>query len=121
MKKIAYYLIVLIVAGSATVSFWVYQKYFKKETVGLLKFEATLGRIDETVKSRGEVVAQKEYNLEFPFSGIVQKIVVSENQHIKAGDKLLQLNTTDLELQKKSLESQRTQARLAITVDCVAG
>ena len=105
MKKIYYYLAIIIIAGSALVFFWTYQKYFRVEESNFLLFEVERGDIQEVVKVRGEVVAQKEFDLEFPFSGIVEKIFVKEGQEVERGNSLIKLETTDFWLEIKRLEA----------------
>lgn len=58
MKKISYYLTLIVIAGSIFVSFWVYQKYFKEENPNLLLFRVEKGSIQEVIKVRGEVVRE---------------------------------------------------------------
>lgn len=59
---------------------------------------------------RGKVIAQKEYDLEFPFSGIVESIYVKEGQYVNAGDSLMKLDTKDLELEIRKIKAQISQA-----------
>jgi multidrug efflux pump subunit AcrA (membrane-fusion protein) len=80
MKKTSYYLIFIIIIGSFLIAFWVWQKYFKEESPSFLLFSVEKGEIKETIKARGEVIAKKEFDLGFPFSGIVEKIFVKEGQ-----------------------------------------
>ena len=89
MKKITYYLILIIVLGSLVISFWTYKRYFEKEKPNILNFTVEVGNINEVVRARGEVVAQKEFDLEFPFSGTIKNIFVKEGQKVKSSDALL--------------------------------
>lgn len=109
MKKISYYLIFIVVIGGILVSFWVYQKYFKEEEPGLLLFKVEKGSIQEVVKVRGEVISQKEFDLGFLFSGIVEKIFVKEGDKVNQGDFLMKLETIDFELEIKRLEASLAQ------------
>ncbi len=111
MKKISYYLIFAVIIGGLISSFWVYRKYFHKEKNNFLFFQVERGPISEIVKVRGEVVPKREFDLEFPFSGIVEKIFVKEGQAAAQGAPLMKLDTKDYELEVKRLEaalSQRT-------------
>lgn len=105
MKKISYYLIFIVIVGGVLISFWVWQKYFKEEKPTLLLFNVRRGDIQEVIKARGEVVASKEFDLSFPFSGIVEKIFVKEGDEVKKGKPLIKLETKDFELEIQSLEA----------------
>ncbi|MBI4992030.1 MAG: efflux RND transporter periplasmic adaptor subunit [Candidatus Harrisonbacteria bacterium] len=111
MKKLSYYLILIVVAGLATVSFWVYQKYFRQEKPAFLLFPVERGSIQEVVRVRGEVVSQKEFNLELPFSGIIEKIYVKEGQSVSKGAPLVKLETTDLEIEIQKLSAVLDQRK----------
>jgi len=110
MRKISYYLILIVIAGSALVSFWIYQKYFKGEESNLLLFKVEQGSIQEVIRVRGQVAAQKEFDLAFPFAGTVQEILVSQGQEVKQGDALAKLETTDFELELQKFQSQLKQS-----------
>jgi len=116
MKKISYYLVVIVVAGVALVSLWTYQKYFKEWEVPPLLFVVEKGDIQETVKVRGEVVSQKEFDLEFPFSGTVEKVFVQEGQQVRNGNPLVKLETIDFELEIKKIQAQLAQAEATLAV-----
>ena len=111
MKKTFYYLLIIIVLGGALVGFWVYGKYFKKDAPSLLFFKVERRNLIESVKARGEVVSEKEFNLEFPFSGTVESIFVKEGDEVKSGAPLIKLETTDFELDLKRLDALLMQAK----------
>ena len=111
MKKTSYYLILIIAVGSAIVSFWVYQKYFRAEETQLLFFKVERGSIQETVKVRGEVAAQKDFDLEFPFSGTVERIFVTEGQAVIKDTPLMKLETTDFEIDARRLKAVLAQKK----------
>lgn len=103
-----------MLAGGAVVSFWVYQRYIKTETPKFLTFQVVKGDIAEVVKVRGEVVSQKDFTLEFPFSGIVEKVFVRDGQSVNDGDPLMKLETTDFDLEIKKLEATLAQSRAGL-------
>ena len=111
MKKISYYIIFLVVIGGALVSLWVYQKYFKEEVPNFLLFEVEIGDIQEVIKARGEVVSQKEFDLEFPFSGTIEKVFIKEGQWVNFGNPLMKLETIDFELEQRKLGASLTERR----------
>jgi HlyD family secretion protein len=100
----------IVIAGSALVSFWVYQKYFKAQEPNILSFKVEQGSIKEVIRVRGEVAAQKEIDLEFPLAGTVQEILVSQGQEVREGDVLIKLETTDFELELQKFQSQLKQS-----------
>ena len=109
MKKISYYLIIIVIAGLVLTSFWAYQKYFKKQGPDSLFFEVEKGSIQEVLRARGNVVSQKEFDLEFPFSEIIQNIFVKEGEEVNQGTPLIKLETIDFELEVKRLEAMLVQ------------
>lgn len=111
MKKIFYYLLVIVLAGGAIVSFWVWERYFKVETPKFLTFTVVKGDIQDVVKVRGEVVPQKDFALEFPLAGTVEKVFVTEGQQVNEGASLLRLETTDFELEIKKLDASLAQGQ----------
>jgi len=60
MKRISFYLFVIVFLGGLFVGFWAWQKYVKTSEPKVLQFAAELGDLRELVKVRGEVAAQKE-------------------------------------------------------------
>src|SRR3972149_679190 len=94
MKRISFYLFVIVFLGGLFVGFWAWQKYVKTSEPKVLQFAAELGDLRELVKVRGEVAAQKEYEMEFPFLGIVERVYVQEGQSVPLGAPLMSLETT---------------------------
>lgn len=78
-----------------------------------------------SVLARGEVVAQDPQLLRAPLSGVIDRIHVSPNQPVKAGDPLFELDATSLTGQyalaarerEAAQESFRASAQLAVTDD----
>lgn len=108
MKRISYYIAALVVLGGVTVGGWAWQKYFRVAPTRLLTFPVERGVLRDVVKARGDVRPAKEIDLEFPFSGIVRRIVVSEGQTVRAGEALMSLDMSDL-----TIDLRRLQAVLA--------
>jgi len=111
MKKVFFYLIFIVIIGIALVSFWSYQKYFNKVEPEPLLFKVERGSIKEIVKVRGTVVSQKDFDLEFLFSGIVEKVFVKEGQQVNQNDFLMKLEITDFELEIRELTAQLAQVK----------
>lgn len=109
MRKISYYLIFAVIIGGTISSFWIYQKYFRAEEPKFLLFKVERGDIREVVKVRGEVVAEKDFDLEFQFSGIIERIFAREGQQINPGYPLMKLETVDFELEINQLEAVLAQ------------
>lgn len=111
MKKISYYLVFAVIIGGLLSSFWVYRKYFYEESDGYLYFKVERGPVREIVRVRGDAAADKEFNLEFPFSGIVSGIFVREGQVAERGDFLMKLDSADYDFQLGRLEALLAQRR----------
>lgn len=103
MRNISYYIAGIVVLGAGVVSFWIYQKYFKVEQKSVIAFQVTRGDIHETVSVRGQVVSQKEFEMEFPFAGTVEKVFVKEGATVTAGQVLMKLETRELDLERARL------------------
>ena len=111
MKNISYYILGVVIFGFAIVSFWIYQKYLEVDPKSIIAFEVTRGDLQEEVTVRGEVVAQKEYELEFPFGGTVEKIFVKEGSLVNIGDPLMKLETTELNAEYGRLNAVLAEQR----------
>ncbi|MFA6502754.1 MAG: HlyD family efflux transporter periplasmic adaptor subunit [Candidatus Paceibacterota bacterium] len=111
MRKISYYVIAVVVAGVAITALWVYQRYVKTPEQAFLYFKVDKGDIQEAIKVRGEVVAQKEFELEFPFSGTVDAVYVKGGEAVQSGARLMRLDTKDLDLQVSQLEAVVSQRK----------
>ena len=109
MRKISYYLLFIIIAGGILVSIWVYQRYIQEAPPNFLSFVVERGSIRETVTVRGEIVPQKDFDLEFSFPGTVKDIPVREGQQVKKNALLMKLETTDFELEIKRLDAVLAQ------------
>lgn len=114
MKKITYYLTAIVIFGIAITSFWLWNKYFRTKSEDVITASVARKDIQEMVHERGDVVSQKEFDLEFPFSGNLEKIFVSEGQTVKKGDPLMRLETTDLSLEKDRLNSVLLQSKATL-------
>ena len=110
MKKILNYLIVLIVISIWVISFWVYEKYVKVESQKYITFDSKIWQIKETIKARGEVVNEKNYNLDLLYTWIVEDIFVEKWDIVQKWDLLLKLDTTDFELELKSWNTLKNQS-----------
>jgi len=114
MKKISTYLIVAVAAGVLLTGVWVYEKYIKAPDVSNLTFAAERRDIQETVKARGEVVSQKDFDLQFPVSGTVSSVYVKEGDVVPAGTSLAKLDTRELELSLDKLLSHAAAKDVAV-------
>ncbi|TSC60459.1 MAG: secretion protein HlyD [Parcubacteria group bacterium LiPW_15] len=114
MKKISTYLIVAVAAGVLLTGIWVYEKYIKAPDTSNLTFTAERKDIRETVKARGEVVSQKDFDLQFPVSGTVSSVYVKEGDVVPAGTPLAKLDTRELELSLDKLLSHAAAKDVAV-------
>lgn len=114
MKKTTPIIVVIIVIGTLVSVLWAYGRYFKKEEGRALSFVVDRGQIDEVVRVRGEVVPQKDFDLEFPLTGTIEKIYVSEGQQVGYGAPLAKLETTDLALEVAQLDASLAQQNASL-------
>jgi RND family efflux transporter MFP subunit len=114
MKRISLYVILLILSGGLFISFWIYQKYFKKDLPQNILFTVKRGDIDEIVKARGEVASEKEFDLEFPFSGKVENILAGEGERVSQGQPLMKLETIDFELDARGLKAELAEKEASL-------
>lgn len=103
MQRISYYIIAVVALGVLISSVWVYQRYFQSADQAFLYFTVDRGDIEEAVKVRGEVAAEKEFELEFPFSGTIKSIVAREGDIVPKGQRLMSMETKDLETERHRL------------------
>lgn len=92
--KTSYYLSGIVLVGVIIVSLWVYQKYIVANSSDPVTAIVSRGAITEVVRARGEVVPRAEYNLGFPFEGKTVGVYVREGQEVKAGARLVELDTS---------------------------
>lgn len=114
MRKISLYILIVTLAGSAFVGVWAYQRYFREEQPQYLAFKVERGDLQEMIKVRGEVVAQKTFDLSFSAPGIVDRIFVEEGQTARAGAALMKLDTAGLESDARRLRAERSRARAGL-------
>jgi multidrug efflux pump subunit AcrA (membrane-fusion protein) len=109
MKRVTLYLIIIVAVSAVVTGFWVYERYVKSDTTNQITFTVTRGDLTELVRARGEVVSQKEYNMEFPNAGTVEQVYVTEGEEVNRGDPLMKLDTRDLEIELTRLTAVRAQ------------
>lgn len=114
MKKISYYLAFFILAGGAISAYWAYGRYIKKDEPQAIFLRVERGSINEMVKVRGEAVSQKEFDLEFLFTGTVERIFKKESDMVSKGELLMKLDTRDFELEINELEAKLNQSQASL-------
>lgn len=114
MKKISTYLIITVSAGILLTGIWVYEKYIKAPDASSLTFAVERRDIQETIKARGEVVSQKDFDLQFPVSGTVSAVYVKEGDVVSSGAPLEKLDTTQLQLDLEKLLSHAAAQDVAV-------
>lgn len=113
MKKITIALAVVSIIGTAFVSFWVYDRYFKRPPVVPVTYTLQRGDIHEQLHIRGDIAAEREYDLAFESFGTVAHVYVDEGDLVKAGAILMRLDTTDLSLELERLYARRLETSAA--------
>lgn len=113
MKKIVLFLFVTVLVGASFVSYWIYQRYFRRTVSAPLAYRVERSDLKDLLHVRGDVAAEREYDLAFSSFGTVASVPVKEGQLVKTGDLLMRLETTDLQLQLKQLMAEERRARAA--------
>lgn len=112
MRRIVIILSLVALMGASFVSYWVYDRYIYRPISEPLVYSVEKGNLKEILHIRGDVAAEREYDLAFSSFGTVERVNVEEGQLVQTGQLLMRLETTDLELQLKQLlaEERRAQA-----------
>lgn len=71
----------------------------------------------QTVDATGIVKATKIENIAIDFNASIKQILVTEGQRVKAGDKLVVLDTSDFQASIKAKELELSTAKLAIATE----
>ena len=92
-------IIIGIVLASVLV-FGFYQIFIKKEKEETMSLgEVSLGQVFQAITETGIVSAKKEINLNFNRIGTIDKIYTTVGDEVRAGQKLVKLDTSQLEIQ----------------------
>lgn len=110
MFKKKYFLIIIIVV-IAVGGYFGYQALFVKKVSPYIWTEAKIGDIREIVSETGTVKAAKDINLNFKNVGTIKAIKVKVGDNVKAGDSLVVLDTSDLEIQARQARANRDSAK----------
>ncbi len=121
MKKRWWILIVVLVAAGGYLG---YARWFKPGNTGAQATEEVTelvtvvrGTLQESIEGSGNLVAAQARALAFGSGGRVAAIYVAEGEHVTAGQPLVQLDATSLELAVKQAEASlaKTQVQLEAT------
>lgn len=115
MKRVAFILISIIFIGGAFVSFWIYDRYFRQNTSEPFSYLVSSADLKEQLLVRGEISAEREYDLAFQSFGNVAEVAVTEGQAVSKGDFLMRLDTSTATLELKRLLAERLQAQGALS------
>ncbi len=113
MKKVIIIFLMVVLGGGTFVSYWVYARYFQQPVSAPLTYRVTLGNLNDILHVRGDVAAEREYDLAFTSFGTVAQVSVQEGQLVRTGELLMRLDTSDLFLQLKELLAEERAARAA--------
>ncbi len=109
LKKPLFQISALIIIGFIIASFWIYNKYLSAGKEDNLVYVVQKKEIQEVVKVRGEVVPQKDLELQFPFSGTVSRVIGREGAIILKGAPIISLDSRDDELELEKLNAQEKE------------
>lgn len=98
LKKAAITVGIVVVAGGAIAG---YRSYKASKKPALETVAVRRGPVTEIVSETGKVVASEDLMLSFKRSGRVRKILVKEGDAVTEGQTLLQLDTAELQIQRR--------------------
>ena len=93
--------IILAIIGGIIVSGLYLSNFFDREIV-----EVKRGNLTEDISAYGEVVASKELSLSFGSNGVVKDVLVTVGDNVEAGDTLMSLDASGLEVELKKKEAE---------------
>ncbi len=118
MKKRWWILIVMLVVVGGYLG---YARWLKPGNAGAQATEEVTelvvvarGALQDSIEGSGNLVATQERALAFGSGGRVTAIYVAEGEHVTAGQPLVQLDTTSLELSVKQAEASLSQAQVQL-------
>ncbi len=96
IKKNKY--VIMLCCLLAIVSYGGYKYYndAKNETVSVKTGKVKVGEITKTIAATGSLSAVDNVDISSKITGRIVEVLVSENQHVKAGDVLVRLDDTSL-------------------------
>lgn len=95
-------------------SYCAYDRYFRSDASEPVMYQARLGELNERLLARGEVAAEREYDLAFDSFGTVAEVGVKEGQVVRKGTFLMRLDMTTSGLELTRLFAQRLQAQASL-------
>jgi len=93
-KWIVLFIIILLAGGGAYLAFGKKTRH-RRGDQSMQKVEATLGSIQDTVESTGEVLPLNRVEIKPPIAGRIEELLVSEGDHVKAYQILGWMSSTD--------------------------
>lgn len=103
--------LVLIIVAVLILVIGIYQGFFKKEVSDFTLAEVKIGNINQEVFETGQVKKGEETNLNFKNAGRIEKIYVAVNDEIKSGEKLIKLETVQLQIQLQESKASLSLAQ----------
>ena len=116
MRRYAIILVVLIVVGGG--GYFAYQQFTAESTTDV----AVAQTMDEPVtnengrvSAEGQIVPLRDAAVSFPTGGRIAEILVAEGDNVQAGDPLLRLEATDLEMNVRQADAALQQSEASLT------
>ena len=101
--------IILIIIVVLVVAISIYQIFIREPKLDLILEKVVLGTVAQTISETGVVEAAQNIDLNFQNSGRITKIYVQAGDKVRAGQRLVQIDTTQLKI-------QLTEAKAALTL-----
>ena len=101
--------IILIIVITLVAVISVYQIFIKEPEISLVLEKVALGTVAQTISETGVVEAAQNIDLNFQSPGQITRIYVQVGDRVRVGQRLVQIDTTQLEI-------QLTEAKAALTL-----
>lgn len=94
-KKWPIFLILFLMVGGGALYWFQHKGHHRRGDVTVQRVEAKLGSIEDTVQATGEVLPLNRVAINAPVAGRINQLLVSEGDHVKAGQILAWMSSTD--------------------------
>lgn len=122
LKKVVYFFLGFLLLVGLIMGVGYLIKSNSKESEAFLTRKPTIQNLDDKVMATGKIVPREEIEIKPNLSGIVDKILVKEGDHVSAGElvatlrivpNISQVNGAQQEVQNASLQINNAKANLA--------
>lgn len=114
-------LVVVVLAGGGYGIWQLTRSSSPATTNRTIQYTVSSQTVQQTVSASGTLAAADEADLSFAVSGTVNAVNVKVGQHVKKGQVLASVGTSELSAQNQAAQSQLSAAQTAYSSDVAAG